>query len=79
VRFGRTGRFDFLALLLDLQLVSAEPASCYLRGSTGPLQGARKLWGKRPVSQLDYLAADLAQRLGISPIVLEDALCNWQK
>ena len=39
-RFGRKGRFDFLALLIDLQLVSAEPVFCYLRGATGPLAGA---------------------------------------
>jgi hypothetical protein len=79
IRFGRTGRFDFLALLIDLQLVAAEPASCYLGGSTGPLKGAKKLWGKRPIRELDDMAAALAVRLGISPMVLEDALCNSQK
>lgn len=79
VRFGRTGWFDLLGLLIDLKLISAEPASCYLRGATGPLKGARRLWGKRTIGELDYLAADLAVRLGISPMALEDALCNWQK
>ena len=33
-RFGRTGRFDFLVMLLDLGLITAEPKSCYLRGAT---------------------------------------------
>jgi len=78
-RFGRTGCFDFLVMLLDLALISAEPTSCYLRGATGPKQGAELLWGKRPIAELDNLAAELAERLGVSPIVLEDALCNWQK
>ena len=78
-RFGRTGRFDFLALMFDLRLISADPASCYLRGATGPLKGAKRLWGKRPIGQLEQLAADLAEQLGISPMAVEDALCNWQK
>ena len=78
-RFGRTGRFDFLVVMLDLGLISAEPKSCYLRGATGPLSGAKRLWGDRAVSELDQLAAELAERLGVSPIVMEDALCNWQK
>lgn len=79
VRFGRTGRFDFLGLLIDVKLISAEPASCYLRDSTGPKDGAKRLWGKRSTGQLEYLAADMAERLGILPMALEDALCNWQK
>lgn len=78
-QFGRTGRFDFLILLLDLGLISAEPRSCYLRGATGPLKGAKKLWGERSPKELDDLAADLSDRLTVSPIVMEDALCNWQK
>ena len=78
-QFGRTGRFDFLILLLDLGLVSAEPRSCYLRGATGPLKGAKKLWGERSPKELDELAADISERLDVSPIVMEDALCNWQK
>ena len=78
-QFGRTGRFDFLILLLDLGLISAEPRSCYLRGATGPLKGAKKLWGDRLPKELDELAADLSDRLTVSPIVMEDALCNWQK
>ena len=78
-RFGRTGRFDFLVLLLDLKLISGAPKSCYLRGATGPLNGAKLLWGDLSPKVLDQLAANLAERLEISPIVMEDALCNWQK
>ncbi len=78
-RIGRTGRFDFPSLLFDLGLIVAEPASCYLRGATRPTKGAQRLWGNRSIGQLDYLAAELAARLSISPMALEDALCNWQK
>jgi hypothetical protein len=78
-RFGRTARFDFIVLLSDLKLISLEPTSCYLEGSTGPLSGAKRLWGSRSVAGLERLAADLAERVGVSPIAVEDALCNWQK
>jgi hypothetical protein len=78
-RFGRTGRFDFLVLLLDLGFISAEPSRPYLRGSTGPLAGAKLLWGEQSPKTLDDLAADVSAQLGVSPIVMEDALCNWQK
>lgn len=78
-RFGRTGRFDFLVLLLDLGFISAEPRWSYLRGATGPLAGAKLLWGEQSPQTLDDLAADLSAKLSVSPIVMEDALCNWQK
>lgn len=78
-RFGRTGRFDFLVLLLDVGLIADEPTSCYLKGATGPLKGARKLWGPKLPTELDQAAAELAMQIGVSPIILEDALCNWQK
>ena len=77
-RFGRLGRFDFLVLLSDLRLISAGPGSCYLEGSTGPLFGAQKLRGRRSIGRFEQLAADLAQRMSVSPMALEDALCNWQ-
>lgn len=77
-RFGRTGRFDFLVFLADLKLVDVEPESCYLRGATGPLRGARRLWGKR-ISELEQLATGLAAKLRVSPVAMEDTLCNWQK
>ena len=78
-RFGRTARFDFLVMLLDLNLISAEPKSSYLRGATGPLSGAERLWGKLGTGELDRLAAELAEELNVSPVVMEDTLCNWQK
>lgn len=78
-RFGRTARFDMLCLLGDLGFLSIKPGSCYLRGSTGPLKGARKLWGKLRPKQLSELADQAARRLGVPMNVFEDALCNWQK
>lgn len=78
-RFGRTGRFDFLVMLLDLGMITAEPKSCYLRGATGPKQGAMRLWGNRGIGELEQLAAELSEQCGVSPVVVEDALCNWQK
>ena len=78
-RFGRTGRFDFLCLLGEMGILPVRPGSCYLRGSTGPLTGARKLWGKQPIDTLTNLADDFAHRLGLRVEIFEDALCNWQK
>lgn len=78
-RFGRTGRFDFLVLLLDLGMLAAQPTSCYLNGATGPRHGAEMLWGRKPVAELNRLADELAGQLRVSPIAVEDALCNWQK
>jgi hypothetical protein len=81
-RFGVLGAFDFVVLLNDMKLVSAEPDSCYLTGRSrdgGPLGGAIKLWGDVPTEKLERLAAELAKKLRISPLVLESALCDWNK
>jgi hypothetical protein len=79
-RFGRLARFDFLAMLGKLELASIEPGSTYLDGATGPLSGARLLFGiKGPSSCLDQWLVQLGARLGVGMQVLEDALCNWQK
>jgi hypothetical protein len=78
-RFGRTGRFDLLLLLSDLGLLTARPGSSYLEGATGPIQGARLLWGDLPTADLEQRADELAQRVPLSPEIVEDALCMWQK
>jgi hypothetical protein len=79
-RFGRLGAWDFIDLLLYTRLITnAEPEHCYLDGATGPLEGARQIWGKRPTDELNDLSARFAKELGISCFVLEDALCNFQK
>lgn len=78
-RFGRTARFDTLCLLADMRILPVKPGSCYIRGATGPLRGARKLWGKRSPSELNLLAEQAAKSLQVPVDVFEDALCNWQK
>jgi hypothetical protein len=70
---------DMLNLLGDLGILSIRPGSCYLIGATGPLKGARRLWGKKRPKELSKLADETARRLGISKTAFEDALCNWQK
>ena len=78
--FGRTARFDYLCMLGRLRLARVEPASPYIQSSTGPLYGARLLFGSEMgPTQLNRLAAILGTHLGVGMQVLEDALCNWQK
>jgi len=77
--FGRTARFDYLTTLAKIGMTAAEPGRLYLVGATGPLAGARLMFGHGMPSALDKLCVDLADSLGVPPHVLEDALCNWQK
>lgn len=80
VRFGRLARFDYLTMLGKLGLAPIEPGSPYLEGSSGPLCGARLLFGqKKSGVTLDAWIAELGQHLDVGMQVLEDALCNWQK
>lgn len=83
-RFGRTGKFDFLSMVGKLGLYTIEPDSTYLMEATGPIFGARILFGasgttsKRDYEQmLDSLGTHLSLPFGMQ--VLEDAICNWQK
>lgn len=82
-RFGRTAKFDYLTMAGKLGLAPIEPGSTYMQGATGPLAGARLLFGgsKRTATVLDawlvQLEAHLKLYFGMQ--VLEDALCNWQK
>ena len=79
-RFGRTAAFDLLLFLGQMGVVDVAPEACHLAGATGPLQGARRLWGAaRPTQELEQLAAELARYLEVSPDIIEDALCNWNK
>jgi hypothetical protein len=83
--FGRTGRFDYLTMLAKLQLADIEPGSTYMTGATGPLAGAKLLFGSDADTAapqvidrwLNELEAALQLPMGMQ--VLEDALCNWQK
>jgi hypothetical protein len=79
-RFGRTARFDYLTMLGKLGLAEIAPASPYLVGATGPLKGARLLFGiSGPPSKLDALTTKLGNHLDVGMQVMEDSLCNWQK
>lgn len=78
--FGRTARFDYLAMIGKLELAAIEPGSTYMQNSTGPLSGARLLFGvHHGATQLDQWLIELEAQLGVGMQVLEDALCNWQK
>lgn len=77
--FGRTARFDYLTTIGKLSIAPLEPGSLYLSGATGPLSGARLLFGAKSVEKLDECAVRLAHDLVVPMHVLEDALCNWQK
>ena len=78
--FGRTARFDYLTMVGKLGLARIEPGSTYMRGSTGPLQGARLLFGERiDVATLDRWQVELDSQINVGMQVLEDALCNWHK
>jgi hypothetical protein len=79
-RFGRLGKFDLLALLGRLQLAPLQPGSTYLKGATGPLNGAYSLFGKKaPIPDLEDWLRELGDELKVGMQVMEDALCNWQK
>lgn len=81
--FGRTAKFDYLTMIGKLNLAAIEPGSTYMPGATGPLAGARILFGRANAgaaaldANLVELDAHLKLRFGMQ--VLEDALCNWQK
>ena len=79
-RFGRTARFDYLSTAGRLGLLDIRPGSPFLTNATGPLKGARLMFGssERP-ADLDQRVVRLAQALGIGMDTMEDALCNWQK
>lgn len=79
-RFGRTARFDYLTMVGKLGLAPIEPPSTYMQGSTGPVQGARLLFGvPESATELDSWLVALDAELHVGMQVLEDALCNWQK
>ena len=81
-RFGRMARFDYLTMLGKLGLARIWPASTFLSDSTGPLNGARLLYGvgrETRAATLEQWLVELEADLGIGAQALEDAICNWQK
>jgi hypothetical protein len=82
--FGRLARFDYLTMVGKLGLAPIEPGSTYIQASTGPLNGARLLFGgqitaRLRATDLDWWLVELDAELKVGMQVLEDALCNWQK
>lgn len=78
-KMGRLGKFDFLCNLSNLQISPILPDKAYISDATGPLSGAKMLFGELKKSDLEATCASLANHLTVSPQVIEDALCNWQK
>lgn len=78
-RFGRLGRFDYLTTAGRLGLINSLPGRPYLPSSSGPLKGARLLFGAAHPRDLEATTTRFGAAVGISFPVLEDALCNWQK
>lgn len=85
LRFGRTAKFDYLTMIAKLHLAPIEADSAYLVGATGPLRGARLLFGgsvaatRLTANELDDWLIQLAGALQLGMQEMEDALCNWQK
>jgi hypothetical protein len=82
--FGRLARFDWVSMLARYGLIPAAAGSAYLKGATGPANGAKLLFfnnrsAKVPLDQLQARLDSLDQHLGVGMEVLEDSLCNWQK
>jgi hypothetical protein len=84
VSFGRTAKFDFLGMITKIGFLPICPGIPYLEGATGPLRGARLLFGndiksKKSTDVLTPHVVELGNFLKVSMQVMEDALCNWQK
>ena len=78
-RFGRLARFDYLTTSSRLGLTAAVAGRAYLPESTGPLEGARLLFGIRNPSEIEEIVVEFGNSTDIPFAVLEDAICNWQK
>ena len=79
-KLGRLGRFDLLCNLSNLLIAPILPDKAYIIGSTGPKEGAKLLFGSDlSMRDLEDTCVRLAEYLDVSPQVVEDALCNWQK
>lgn len=84
--FGRTAKFDFLTMVGKIGLLNIIPDLTYMNQATGPLRGARLLFGGDVNSQLSHrnlelYLTELDNYLGLyfGKQVLEDSICNWQK
>jgi hypothetical protein len=83
-RFGRTGKFDYLTMIAKVGISPIVADSTYMAEATGPLRGARLLFGGTTKANLSAVVLEqkiqqLDSILGVGMQVIEDALCNWQK
>jgi hypothetical protein len=82
-QFGRTARFDYLQTAGELGLAPITPDALHCQGSTGPVAGARLLFGdpgnSPSLADLENSAVKLDGYLNLGLDAIEDALCNWQK
>ena len=83
-RFGRTGKFDYLTMIAKVGISAIVADSTYMAEATGPLKGARLLFGGTTSANLSAVMLEqkiqqLDGVLGVGMQVIEDALCNWQK
>jgi hypothetical protein len=81
-RFGRTARFDYLSMVSKAEFAKIRPGKAYIAGATGPLIGAKLIFGEVDSVSVVKLEEDLRRLedyLDVGFDVIEDALCNWQK
>lgn len=84
MRFGRTAKFDYLTMIGKVNIANISADSAYLNEATGPLKGARLLFGGTSnaaisTANLEIRLREIDQELDVGMQVLEDSLCNWQK
>ena len=83
LRFSRMGMFDYITMLNKVGLIDMRPKTPYIQGSTGPLQGMRKLLGKsgknKSPRELNLICGAFAEFIDIDMQAIEDSICNWQK
>jgi len=82
--FGRLAKFDYLSLVGRYHMAPIEAGSAYLDGATGPGRGARLLIDGNATSATSNMTLQakldaLDANLNVGMVVMEDALCNWQK
>lgn len=82
-RFGRLAKFDYLNNIRRLGFAEIRPGKVYFQGASGPLIGARLLWGDAEsapaAAWYEAKVSVLDSHLKVGADVIEDALCNWQK
>ncbi|MBW5800036.1 alpha-glutamyl/putrescinyl thymine pyrophosphorylase clade 3 protein [Halomonas elongata] len=83
-RFGRTGKFDYLTMISKVRIANIIADQAYLRKATGPLRGAKLLFGGSTSAnithvRLEQMLSEIDGVLQVGMQVLEDSLCNWQK